>query len=492
MSPSPANPLVDHIDQKFAELHPLAQAALKRGLLTGGIPNPGAAPPSQSQTTPMGAVPTAAPTEAPAPLASPAAARPIVSRETPSQTARIAESDRLQASPSGIAGIKNPWARIPLQITDAVGSGLLPGVMMGIPGTQLHHQVLVHQARKGVEAGEKQQTAESSRAQTEAQTEALPAKQGLEEAQAREADARVTSLLHPEAKTAFQGWRRDNPTKPVEEFLKAEGAAKPLASHNEQPFDAWRKDNPHEPVEKWLQLEAANKPESVSEFNVFKKAHPELNGDQLVREYAKAHQAPQRPEDHGQNVVDPATHKLIRVQPGQAMPEGAQTVAGVNSANTPTAQNRGRAEFAKTVVDRVPDILSQVDALKEKIGPTAGRWNQMWVNRGGMDDPDFAGLDQDLKMYASAVVVTHFGARGGGHEYREALEKNFGEAQSPEDLKARIQHANEWIKGYANIGKGGAGAQGSAQVPTISSKAEYDKLPSGAVYLEDGKKYKKP
>lgn len=116
--------------------------------------------------------------------------------------------------------------------------------------------------------------------------------------------------------------------------------------------------------------------------------------------------------------------------------------------NQPAAQTRATAEFAKTVEDFAPKITQQVDNLKDKIGPGEGRWNQLWVNKGGMNDPDFAGLDQDLKMYASAITRIHFGLRGGQTIVGE-LQKNFSEAQSPEDLKSRINHANEWVKSYA-------------------------------------------
>lgn len=45
----------------------------------------------------------------------------------------------------GVNQIHSPWARVPLQILDALGRGFFPGVEMGIPGTSGHHDVLVHQ-----------------------------------------------------------------------------------------------------------------------------------------------------------------------------------------------------------------------------------------------------------------------------------------------------------------------------------------------------------
>lgn len=185
------------------------------------------------------------------------------------------------------------------------------------------------------------------------------------------------------------------------------------------------------------------------------KTHP---GESLAE--ARQHTAPPpRPKQPPQALMfvpDPdgkGGQTAVSVGPGTRLPAGAMTSAGVNTSNTQTAQNRTRSEFAQTVVDQVPKLYGRIDALGAKIGPGAGRWNQMWVNKAGMDDPDFSRLDQDLKMYASAVVVAHFGARGGGKDYREALEKNFGEAQSPANLKARIESADDWLTGYAKMGQ---------------------------------------
>lgn len=146
------------------------------------------------------------------------------------------------------------------------------------------------------------------------------------------------------------------------------------------------------------------------------------------------------------------------VKPGTHVTPGSQTTQGVNTMSTPTGQTRSMAEMAKTVTEQVPSLLTQVDALNSKIGPGAGRWNNFWVNKGGLNDPDYAGLDQDLDLFASALVRTHFGGRG-GQGYREALKKDFSMAQSPEDLKSRIQHADKWIQGYAKAGESKPGGQ---------------------------------
>lgn len=199
--------------------------------------------------------------------------------------------------------------------------------------------------------------------------------------------------------------------------------------------------------------------------------------------------APGESNDHGQNFVDPMTNELQHVLPGQKVPKGALTASGVNTINTPTSQSRAMAEMAQTVVQQVPGLISQIDDLKAKIGPGAGRWNDLWVNRAGLNDPDFAGLDQDLDLFASAMVRTHFGARG-GQGYREALKKDFTAAQSPEDLKSRIQHADTWLDGYAKMGaqtpasEAVTGARPTVGPVLVKTKAERDKLAAGTKYVD--------
>lgn len=125
---------------------------------------------------------------------------------------------------------------------------------------------------------------------------------------------------------------------------------------------------------------------------------------------------------------------------------------GVNG--QPTNNSKARGEMSETMLAQAPAILQEIDALNNKIGPGAGRWNNFWVKKGGANDPDYAGLDQDLGLYASALAVAHFGARGGGAHFIDAMKKDFGQAQSPEDLKARILHADKWLEGYEQEGKG--------------------------------------
>jgi hypothetical protein len=163
----------------------------------------------------------------------------------------------------------------------------------------------------------------------------------------------------------------------------------------------------------------------------------------------------------------------------------AVTKANKTGGGDVTNTTRSMAEMARTVQPQIEKVQKEVTDLAASLGPAVGRWNDYMTNKGGADFPAFAGLDQDLDLLASAVVRTHFGARG-GQGYREALRKNFGEAQSPEDLLARINAASSWIQGYAQadqVGKTGpkrhagdnpppkpAGGGATPTVPTRTNK----------------------
>ncbi len=96
------------------------------------------------------------------------------------ELARITKPDtglhnRQNTGTPGVNQIHNPWARVPLQILDALGRGFFPGVEMALPGTSGHHDLLVAQ-RQGEDKLEQDFSSDEQRRE-------------LEASQAREADA---------------------------------------------------------------------------------------------------------------------------------------------------------------------------------------------------------------------------------------------------------------------------------------------------------------
>ena len=85
-------------------------------------------------------------------------------------------------SDTGLAGndqIKHAGLRIPLKILSGLGDAFLPALTMNLPGTQLHHDLLVHNAAGNVERDESQENEASKRALEEKQGENLGAEAEL-------------------------------------------------------------------------------------------------------------------------------------------------------------------------------------------------------------------------------------------------------------------------------------------------------------------------
>ena len=124
----------------------------------------------------------------------------------------------------------------------------------------------------------------------------------------------------------------------------------------------------------------------------------------------------------------------------------------------PTQMILSQGQQGAAVDAQIPRIKQEVLELGAQVGPAPGRWNNFWVNKGGIDNPAYSKVDQDLTFLSSALAKAHFG--GSPPEgIAESLKKNFGLAQSPDDLNARIDSADAWMEGYAtrvNAGKGAA------------------------------------
>lgn len=192
------NPILDEIDaaatNAHAQLSPQAQEALKRA---------GAPLPQQQQAQPQ---PITPPKAAPAPIT------PVP--QSAEEQANVAELNRITGpgpqSGSGISQMKHAGARIPLQILDAIGSGLFPRIAAGIPGTQAHHDVLVAQREGAVKQGEElrkgEEQAQLNAAQQQQQLASAENLQSeaelLHPAQAAHLEAQAYTLLNPEEKGA--------------------------------------------------------------------------------------------------------------------------------------------------------------------------------------------------------------------------------------------------------------------------------------------------
>ena len=199
----PAAPVAGQPEAQPAPLTNLRQMALPPSYNEVGAPSlPGMVGVSQPQLREMpdapaidlGMIPGSGGYQLQAPKL-PGGISPRIGRSGPS--ARESEYDRLVKSGSGASQIKNPWARIPLQIADAIGSSFFPGISMALPGTELHHRMLVNDAADAVDAEQGILDNESERELRGAQATEAQAQAGAVPSRIAESEARAESLLHP-------------------------------------------------------------------------------------------------------------------------------------------------------------------------------------------------------------------------------------------------------------------------------------------------------
>ncbi len=537
MTPSPVttgNPTLDKLRAGQFE-DPQVQQAIALARQTGTLPPPDQAPNADVAQQPR---PIAGPSTPQPGLVDPAAGRiqptaasPIASLAGPAPlSAHQQEYNRITKPPieagalkhtqadtgrSGIGQIKHAGFRIPLEIADAIGSAFLPSLTSMIPGTELHHQMRVGGESRALGLENEQATGEATREHLGSQTK-------LAGAQADEATARANSLNNADKYSTVKAGEGVYDTKnnrwlveptsgddateidaatgkslhivPTKDgrYLLPKGGASLLKPPEEAktPFEAWRKQNPDKPAEEWLKAESGAKPVPPNEYADFKTAylakHPGTDAEDVVKAYSKEHQAPDR-NDHGDNVVDPTTHKLVRVLPGGIVPEGAVSPTQSGAMNTPTTQMRNVAAQSQLVHEQTPHMISELDRLKDKLGPMSGRWNEFMQGKVGLEDPDFAGLRADLLMYSSAVALMH--ARGRLPEnLREEFDRLINNpGQNFNNLKSVMTRIDDWsTKNPGMPGHGGAAASGGGHAIELNGKT-YKYNGSGAT--DDMKNY---
>jgi hypothetical protein len=139
---------------------------------------------------------------------------------SPDALAHRAELNRITTgdqAKSGIGQIHSAWGRVPLQILDAIGSGLFPRIAQYIPGTEAHHQLEVGRSTAAVNADEAEREKE--------------AKIGLETAQTHHAEAQAneTKQKHPYTVQTGEGVKQ---YEPETDTWKVIGTQNDKESHN--------------------------------------------------------------------------------------------------------------------------------------------------------------------------------------------------------------------------------------------------------------------
>ena len=351
-------------------------------------------------------------------------------------------------------------------------SAVAPALAINIPGTEYHHAAQIHGLNKQIGSEETEQEKEAQTAHTAAETEnlknppdkfaPLPTEQGYQAFDPRKGTVQPL--------TDAQG-------KPLEPFSAAK-----VKTIDEQAYDSLTQGG-KSPVEALDTIYGAKntKTEDLPHLYLDALQAGDMAKAALIkRAHEETQVKPMQPP--GVTMIVPqadGTQKVERLTPGQTVGAGAQTAAGVNSANTATTQQRNVVAQAQLVHNETPQVLAQIDQMKDALGPVAGRWNEFMQGKVGMDNPQMADLRANLLMYSSAVALMH--ARG---RLPENLREEFDHAinapkQTAENLKAVITRIDKWTADNMQVMGGGA-----------HNTAQPEQLESGATQEYGGKKYR--
>lgn len=441
--PSSGNNVLDEIRAAHANLSPPAKAALAQAGLGSPVVNPPAAQ-GIAQMRPM------APPAGPAPQMAPSPAQQNL--------------QRLQSSPAGDRGIKNPVGRTLATIGDVALSTLLPGAAMLTPGTQLHHDVLLHQAQNAV-------TNEDALKNT-------ATRRGLEQAQATE-QASLPELHQTQADLAAQKARNANllgQQKETDTRVNNEGKltveqqkANDLASRANRVNETNQRklgmvpdeDNPghFRPITDEEMTPVEQSASALKKANAnYAKAHADYMEALATHQPDKIATTQKRLDLMSANLglrnKEYMMHAYGTGADGAPLPGGAQTDTGqsvgtVNAHNVlPTGQEINKGDLAKSALAQVQTMRDIIKRKPGLFGPGDGRVSKLELGIGN-SDPDA------LKYKAAQDYLAEHGAGVLGARSTHVLTSLEGLQDphfNPASLNSALDEAEATFKPFADKG----------------------------------------
>ena len=440
MTPSASNPILDHIDDvakqaqsQLAQPAKLAVAqaapALSRifeppggvgslpadpNQLAGGpqpMPSQPAVPTAIGGTAPGGPEPNT-----PRPLATAASMGRVPRTWGPlensqAETARLTTGD---TSKPGWEQIHNPWLRTAAGIGNAALGGFFPKVAAQVPGTTLHHNMLVRNA----EGAEKQQESQLDEGQ----------KRGLEQAQTENQEA-VPELHRTQQELGFEKQHATEAHQHAQEDIARE-KEHGLETAKQNTLEGLLRTHGYgadgEPLEyKDLSQEQQALHDLRTSQKELSDANSALKKAQKDNSPIAAQMAQARIATARQNAAT-ATGRLglskdqfeaeyLGTHGGASLPGAPADEAGnpigtkVAGINKPTGTQRTRADLAQSAHERIQEMKSIIAKRPDIFGPLAGRKTDFntWV---GSQDPD-ASTFRAAQTAAAHHLIGTFGGR---------------------------------------------------------------------------------
>src|SRR5271155_202156 len=126
--------------------------------------------------------------------------------------------------------------------------------------------------------------------------------------------------------------------------------------------------------------------------------------------------------------------------------------ARVNAAGNKLApQILKQAQTAQTILPQLDKLEAQTYQVAEQLGPLAGRWNDLWTNKIGAPNPEFANYMAQMTFLESAVTLAHSQGRVSNLIFEQFQNLYNVGKQSPENMVQFLHATRDWMHSYADI-----------------------------------------
>lgn len=395
---------------------------------------------------------------------------------------------------SGIGQIKSPWARIPLQVLEGIGSMFGPtrSLEMALPGTQAHHNVLVRQAA-GAENEDTAETAGIDKSRLEnaqaAEAESLPQ---LHKTQAELAAEKLTSAntnkdkdraikQADETRKESQGNSREAVTLAQHGYKRDEGGAiVPL------PYEEMSQEQQGVHDLKASQQELADARAALVKAQKDNIPVAQKLAQQRLESATQAHGIALQRLGLSEKQFEMRAHGTEggEALPGAMLDDQNKPVGTAFQQNVrPTGQERNKADLANSAHSQLQDIKSIVSRRPDIFGPAAGRKTDftVWL---GSQDPD-AQRFRAARTIAGDHLAGVFGGRS--EAALQALDSAIGHFKdNPAALQAGLDQLDKANAGFQKAGTVKTAGSNAAEAGAEHKVGDTKKFPNGKSGKWDG------
>jgi hypothetical protein len=339
-----------------------------------------------------------------------------------------------------------------------------------IPGTELHHRMLLGQDRANIAGDIEEQGKEATTAETQARTPLI-------EAQTRAANATADAAGQPKPKE--ESWQ------PFAASTDMDGT--PLL-HEVNSGQVVRADN-HQPPTGFKAVAPKNdKPDSPEQQFIDDETKRGIPLAKAIQDYAIASQRPDRPEKPPRQMIVGPDGRVIELHPGDMVPQGSKTVTG-DLTNKPTADEQRRSDLSENLNENLATLEEIVGRRPDLFGPMAGRLTGI-KGALGSNDPDIGTLETIKHQIGMAQISAHGmrSAQGIGSA-ADSILNSF--KNGPDAVRASINAARNSVKtftGDADRAKAGANQPAPKGGKTLSMSAIQQAAKDHNVSVDEAKR----